>query len=96
VYDPYQGTLQGLGFDFTYDKDLYDKLGVGNLDDIRFARIGGVVVDGLVSSWYLFLFRGYISGLSANYIQQSAHCTIILSSPLIVGSSCRSFSRREP
>jgi len=35
VYSPYQPTLQSLGFDYTYDKDLYDKLGNGNLDDIR-------------------------------------------------------------
>jgi len=35
VYDPFQSTLQSLGFDYTYDKNLYDKLGNGNLDDIR-------------------------------------------------------------
>jgi glycosidase len=34
VYDQ-QGTLQSLGFDFTYDKHLYDNLGNGNLDNIR-------------------------------------------------------------
>eukprot|EP01027_Heterolobosea_sp_BB2_P008076 GEZU01011991.1.p1 GENE.GEZU01011991.1~~GEZU01011991.1.p1 ORF type:complete len:549 (-),score=165.91 GEZU01011991.1:326-1972(-) len=35
VYDPYQATLQSLGFDYTYDKDLYDRLTNGNLDNIR-------------------------------------------------------------
>eukprot|EP00026_Physarum_polycephalum_P008012 Phypoly_transcript_08086.p1 GENE.Phypoly_transcript_08086~~Phypoly_transcript_08086.p1 ORF type:complete len:517 (+),score=51.11 Phypoly_transcript_08086:88-1551(+) len=35
VYNPHEFTLQSLGFDFTYDKMLYDKLRGGNLDDIR-------------------------------------------------------------
>jgi hypothetical protein len=35
VYNPYQQALQAQGFDFTYDKTLYDKLGDGNLDNIR-------------------------------------------------------------
>eukprot|EP01100_Stratorugosa_tubuloviscum_P010254 TRINITY_DN437_c0_g3_i1.p1 TRINITY_DN437_c0_g3~~TRINITY_DN437_c0_g3_i1.p1 ORF type:complete len:526 (+),score=213.75 TRINITY_DN437_c0_g3_i1:58-1635(+) len=35
VYNPYESTLQANGFDFTYDKTLRDKLGGGNLDDIR-------------------------------------------------------------
>jgi len=33
--------LQDLGFDYTYDKQLYDKLGNGNLDNIR-GYISGV------------------------------------------------------
>lgn len=32
---PYPKTLQGLGFDYTYDKNLHDLLGSGNLDNIR-------------------------------------------------------------
>lgn len=43
VYDPWQAKLQSLGFDFTYDKDLYDRLGNGNLDNLR-AYISGVSV----------------------------------------------------
>lgn len=35
VYSPYEPTLQSLGFDYTYDKQLHDKLGGGNLDDVR-------------------------------------------------------------
>lgn len=35
VYDPWLAPLQALGFDFTYDKHLYDLLGNGNLDNIR-------------------------------------------------------------
>lgn len=35
VYDPWGGQLQSLGFDFTYDKHMYDLLGNGNLDNIR-------------------------------------------------------------
>jgi len=35
VYSPYEPTLQSLGFDYTYDKQLHDKLGSGNLDDVR-------------------------------------------------------------
>jgi len=35
VYDPWGTNLQQCGFDFTYDKGLYDRLGNGNLDDIR-------------------------------------------------------------
>jgi len=35
VYDPWGGQLQSLGFDFTYDKHLYDLLGNGNLDNLR-------------------------------------------------------------
>jgi len=35
VYSPWQDQLQQVGFDFTYDKSLYDRLGSGNLDDIR-------------------------------------------------------------
>jgi hypothetical protein len=30
-----QPYLQQLGFDYTYDKDLYDRLGWGNLDQLR-------------------------------------------------------------
>jgi glycosidase len=35
VYSPYKHTLQGLGFDYTYDKQLYDRLGNGDLDSVR-------------------------------------------------------------
>jgi len=35
VYSPWQQKLQSVGFDFTYDKTLYDNLGAGNLDNIR-------------------------------------------------------------
>jgi glycosidase len=35
VYDPWTQELQDNGFDFTYDKTLYDHLAAGNLDDIR-------------------------------------------------------------
>mgnify|MGYP002387745923 CR=1 FL=1 len=35
VYDPWTEPLQNVGFDFTYNKGLYDRLGNGNLDDIR-------------------------------------------------------------
>lgn len=35
VYDPWGGQLQQLGFDFTYDKHLYDLLEQGNLDNLR-------------------------------------------------------------
>jgi len=35
VYDQWASELQSLGFDYTYDKSLYDKLGEGNLDKIR-------------------------------------------------------------
>jgi len=35
VYSPWPAALQSVGFDYTYDKTLYDKLGAGNLDDIR-------------------------------------------------------------
>jgi len=35
VYDPWVQTLQALGFDWTYDKGLYDRLGNGNLDNLR-------------------------------------------------------------
>lgn len=35
VYSPYEGQLQSLGFDYTYDKVLRDKLGGGDLTDIR-------------------------------------------------------------
>jgi len=35
VYSPWQSAIQSVGFDYAYDKTLYDKLGVGNLDDIR-------------------------------------------------------------
>jgi len=34
VYDPWQGALQQW-FEFTYDKQLYDRLADGNLDNIR-------------------------------------------------------------
>jgi hypothetical protein len=34
VYNPWQSTLQAW-FDFTYDKQLYDRLVDGNLDNIR-------------------------------------------------------------
>jgi len=35
VYSPNEPALQSLGFDYTYDKTLHDKLGGGNLDDVR-------------------------------------------------------------
>jgi hypothetical protein len=35
VYSPWEPNLQAVGFDYTYDKNLYDKLTNGNLDDIR-------------------------------------------------------------
>eukprot|EP00697_Spironema_sp_BW2_P012622 gnl/Spiro4/29220_TR14290_c0_g1_i1.p1 gnl/Spiro4/29220_TR14290_c0_g1~~gnl/Spiro4/29220_TR14290_c0_g1_i1.p1 ORF type:complete len:533 (-),score=123.66 gnl/Spiro4/29220_TR14290_c0_g1_i1:115-1713(-) len=35
VYAPLQPALLNVGFDFVYDKTLYDRLGVGNLDGIR-------------------------------------------------------------
>jgi len=35
VYNPWQTKLQQVGFDFTYDKTLYDNLAGGNLDNIR-------------------------------------------------------------
>eukprot|EP01116_Phalansterium_solitarium_P000236 TRINITY_DN10137_c0_g1_i1.p1 TRINITY_DN10137_c0_g1~~TRINITY_DN10137_c0_g1_i1.p1 ORF type:complete len:514 (-),score=133.76 TRINITY_DN10137_c0_g1_i1:553-1875(-) len=35
VYSPWQSNLQAAGFDFTYDKDLHDRLGANNLDDVR-------------------------------------------------------------
>eukprot|EP01125_Pyxidicula_operculata_P014837 TRINITY_DN4994_c0_g1_i1.p1 TRINITY_DN4994_c0_g1~~TRINITY_DN4994_c0_g1_i1.p1 ORF type:complete len:512 (+),score=87.70 TRINITY_DN4994_c0_g1_i1:405-1940(+) len=35
VYSPWQQALQNVGFDFTYDKTLYDHLSGYNLDDIR-------------------------------------------------------------
>lgn len=35
VYSPWNEALQRQGFDFTYDKNLYDRLGDGNLDNIR-------------------------------------------------------------
>jgi len=35
VYSPYEGQLQQIGFDYTYDKQIRDKLGNGNLEDIR-------------------------------------------------------------
>ncbi|XP_049849172.1 uncharacterized protein LOC126318199 isoform X1 [Schistocerca gregaria] len=35
AYDSYPKQLQKLGFDFTYDKTLYDLLVVGHLDNIR-------------------------------------------------------------
>jgi len=35
VYWGKESQLQSLGFDFTYEKNLYDKLTNGNLDDIR-------------------------------------------------------------
>jgi len=41
VYSPWQQALQAQGFDFTYDKQLYDKLGDGNLDNLR-GYISGV------------------------------------------------------
>jgi hypothetical protein len=34
VYNPWQSVLQQW-FDFTYDKQLYDRLADGNLDNIR-------------------------------------------------------------
>jgi len=34
VYSPYQSNLQSLGFDYTYDKQLLDKLGGGDIGDI--------------------------------------------------------------
>jgi len=35
VYSPWETNLQQCGFDYTYDKTLYDRLGEGNLDEIR-------------------------------------------------------------
>jgi len=35
VYSPYKHTLQSLGFDYTYDKQLYDRLGNGDLNGVR-------------------------------------------------------------
>lgn len=35
VYWGLNQKLQSLGFDYTYDKDLYDKLTIDNLDDLR-------------------------------------------------------------
>jgi len=35
VYNPWQQALQAVGFDFTYDKTLYDILAAGNIDNIR-------------------------------------------------------------
>jgi len=35
VYSPWQANLQSLGFDYTYDKNLYDAFGNGNLDQLR-------------------------------------------------------------
>lgn len=35
VYDPWPSTLQRLGFDYTYDKKLYDHLVDGHLDHLR-------------------------------------------------------------
>jgi len=35
VYSPWEGKLQSQGFDFTYDKQLYDHLVDGNLDNLR-------------------------------------------------------------
>jgi len=35
VYSPYEGVLQQLGFDYTYDKQFYDKLTNGDLDVLR-------------------------------------------------------------
>eukprot|EP01117_Protostelium_nocturnum_P007897 TRINITY_DN2819_c0_g1_i1.p1 TRINITY_DN2819_c0_g1~~TRINITY_DN2819_c0_g1_i1.p1 ORF type:complete len:544 (-),score=179.60 TRINITY_DN2819_c0_g1_i1:15-1646(-) len=35
VYSPWEDKLQAAGFDYTYDKTLYDRLGDGNLDGIR-------------------------------------------------------------
>lgn len=44
VYSPWQKNLQALGFDFTYDKVLYDHLGDGNLDNLR-GYIAGVPLN---------------------------------------------------
>jgi glycosidase len=49
VYWGLNSKLQSLGFDYTYDKDLYDKLTSDNLDDLR-AYIGGVGIDYLTHS----------------------------------------------
>eukprot|EP01114_Cavostelium_apophysatum_P001197 TRINITY_DN11013_c0_g1_i2.p1 TRINITY_DN11013_c0_g1~~TRINITY_DN11013_c0_g1_i2.p1 ORF type:complete len:504 (+),score=68.63 TRINITY_DN11013_c0_g1_i2:87-1598(+) len=35
VYDPYQQDLQNVGFDFTYDKDLYDRLKNQDINGVR-------------------------------------------------------------
>lgn len=35
VYDPWPATLQSVGFDYTYDKQLYNRLQAGNMDSIR-------------------------------------------------------------
>jgi len=35
VYSPWPQNLHNLGFDFTYEKTLFDKLVGGNLDDIK-------------------------------------------------------------
>ena len=49
VYWGLNGKLQSLGFDYTYDKDLYDKLTSDNLDDLR-SYINGVGIDYLTKS----------------------------------------------
>lgn len=35
VYTPLQPDMQAVGFDYTYDKELHDRLGNGDLDNIR-------------------------------------------------------------
>lgn len=52
VYSPYQQTLIDLGFDFVYEKELYDKLGAGD--------VGGVV-GYLQGSSQSYLNHGYAS-----------------------------------
>jgi len=49
VYNPYEEKLQALGFDYTYDKNIYDKLGKNNLDDLR-NWISGHSVDFITRS----------------------------------------------
>jgi len=44
VYSPWTQTMQDVGFDFTYEKELYDKLSDGNLDNLR-AYIRGMTSD---------------------------------------------------
>jgi hypothetical protein len=35
VYYPYEPNLQNVGFDYTYDKNIYDRLKDGDLDNVR-------------------------------------------------------------
>eukprot|EP01118_Nematostelium_gracile_P000619 TRINITY_DN10670_c0_g1_i1.p1 TRINITY_DN10670_c0_g1~~TRINITY_DN10670_c0_g1_i1.p1 ORF type:complete len:505 (-),score=114.64 TRINITY_DN10670_c0_g1_i1:32-1546(-) len=46
VYSPWQPNLQAVGFDYTYDKTLYDNLGSNNINGLK---------DWLTSNSYSFL-----------------------------------------